>query len=356
MKKILLILLLVMPYTVKAFDTSATSAILYDMDSNRIIYSYNINKVQSVASISKIMTAIIAIESNKLDDIITVGNEIDSSYGSGIYIKEGEELTLRDLIYGLMLRSGNDAALVIATYVGGSIDNFVKMMNDKAKFIGMKNTVFNNPSGLDEKEANFSTVYDMALLTSYTMKNSEYRLITSTKSYLLKTNLNTYKWQNKNKLLNIYKYCTGGKTGYTKIAKRTLVTTASKNEINLVAVTFNDGNDFTDHKELFEEAFSNYKKYSILEKGEINISLDSYYKDKTFYIEDSFSYLLKEEEKDNIVIKFLLEKKKEINDGDKIGTVEIKLFDKSLYKSSVYIKKAEKESIFKKIYRLLTND
>ena len=112
----------------------------------------------------KIMTAVVAIESDKLDEIVTVGSEIKSAYGSGIYIKEGEELTLRDLLYGLMLRSGNDAALSIATYVGGDVQAFVSMMNAKAKSIGMKNSTFNNPSGLDQEKGNYSSAYDMAII------------------------------------------------------------------------------------------------------------------------------------------------------------------------------------------------
>ena len=165
MKKILVLLLLLIPIKVGAIETSATSAILMDQDSNRILYAKDIHNVRSVASISKIMTAIVAIENGKLEKKITIGDEIDKAYGSGIYIKKGEKLTLENLLYGLMLRSGNDAALAIAHNVGGSVSKFVEMMNEMANKIGMKNTTFNNPSGLDEEDGNFSTAYDMALLT-----------------------------------------------------------------------------------------------------------------------------------------------------------------------------------------------
>ena len=295
MKKIkflLLFILLSIPLSIKAYDSSATSAIMMDMDSNRIIYSKDIHNKRSIASISKIMTATLAVESNKLDDVVTIGNEISKAYGSGIYIKQGEQLTLRDLLYGLMLRSGNDAALAIAHYVGGSVDEFINMMNTKAQEIGMKNTIFNNPSGLDQEKGNYSTAYDMALLTSYAMKNDEYKKIVSTKNYKLKTNMNYYSWTNKNKLLFSYKYSTGGKTGFTQIARRTLVTTASKDNLNLVVVTLNDGNDFNDHKNLFEEAFSEYTSYQILKQGYINILGEEYYKRCNFYIKDNFSYPL----------------------------------------------------------------
>ena len=277
MKKILLLIFLMFPISIFAIETSARSAILMDMDSNKILYEKNINEQRSVASISKIMTAVVAIESGKLDDKVTIGREINTSYGSGIYIKEGEVLTLRDLLYGLMLRSGNDAAIAIATYVGGNSTNFVKLMNDKAKKIGMNNTVFNNPSGLDQEKGNYSTAHDMAILASYAMKNNEYKKITSTKKYVLKTNKNVYSWINKNKLLSLYKYTTGGKTGFTEIAKRTLVSTASRDNMNLVVVTLNDGNDWQDHQNLFEYGFNNYTNLKILNKGIINIYNEKYY-------------------------------------------------------------------------------
>lgn len=339
MKKIIiLILLILIPFKVSAYNTSATSAILMDTDNRRIIYASNVHNIRSIASISKIMTAIVAIESNKLDNEVTIGDEINDAYGSGIYIKKGEVLTLKDLLYGLMLRSGNDAALAIANYVGGSVDDFVKLMNEKAKEIGMKNTTFNNPSGLDEEKGNYSTAYDMALLTSYAMQNESYKKIVSTKNYKLKTNLNYYNWTNKNRLLKSYKYATGGKTGFTEKARRTLVTTASKNNVNLVVVTLNDGNDFIDHEALFEEAFNEYESYSILKKGSVNIPDEKYYKKHELYIKNDFNYILTKEEKDNIILKFKLDKKYDYKNNDCIGKVIVLLDDEKIYEDDVYIK------------------
>ena len=232
MKKwmIFVVCLFIFPLNVNAVSTSAQAAILLDQDSNRILYSKNIDTVRSVASISKIMTGILAVESGKMDRTVTINDVVLRAYGSGIYVKVGERLKLRDLVYGLMLRSGNDAALAIADYVSGDVDKFVEMMNAKAKEIGMKNTTFHNPSGLDEEEevGNYSTAYDMALLMSYAMKNEDFKKIVGTKKYTLKTNKNNYIWYNKNKLLQTYQYATGGKTGYTQKARRTLVSTASK--------------------------------------------------------------------------------------------------------------------------------
>lgn len=351
MKKILLFLSLLIPIGVSAIDTSARSAILMDMDSNRILYEENINEKRSVASISKIMTALVAIESRKLDEVVVVGDEIQKSYGSGIYIKEGEEMFLRDLVYGLMLRSGNDAALAIAKYVGGTVEDFVKMMNKKANEIGMKNTTFNNPSGLDQDKGNYSTAYDMAILTSFAMKNEEYKKITGTKKHTVKTNMNTYSWINKNKLLSIYKYTTGGKTGFTEIAKRTLVSTASKDNTNLVVVTLNDGNDWQDHQNLFEYGFSNYTNLKILEKGNITIYNDDYYEDYELYVKNDFNYLMGANEKDNLVFKYELEKNRNIKNNDKIGDLNIYLGDKKIHEEEIFVKiiNHKKKSFFTKI-------
>lgn len=343
MKKIFLFLLLLIPINIKAIDTSATSAILMDMDSKRILYSKNIHEVRSVASISKIMTALIAAESGKLNEKITIGDEIDGAYGSGIYIKKGEVLTLKDLLYGLMLRSGNDASLAISHFVGGTTPKFVDKMNEKAKSLGLKNTTFNNPNGLDEENGNYSTAYDMAVIMSEAMKNKEFKKIVSTTKYNLKTNMNTYIWYNKNKLLKNYKYITGGKTGYTKKARRTLVNSASKDNLNLVVVTLNDGNDFKDHENLFEYGFANYKNYEILKKGYIEIANETYYKNYKFYLKNNFTYPLSSDEKDLITLKFNLEKIRKIKNNISIGNVEVYLGDSKIHTEKIYVEKKEKK-------------
>lgn len=343
---------------VKALDTSASCAIVMDQNSNRIIYSKNIHTVRSVASISKIMTAVLALESGKLEDQVTIGEEILKAYGSAIYLQVGEKLTLKDLVYGLMLRSGNDAALAIATYVSGNTENFVKKMNEKALQIGMKNTTFHNPHGLDEEDGNFSTAYDMAILTSYAMKNETYKKIVGTKKYTLKTDKNSYVWKNKNKLLNTYQYTTGGKTGFTEIAKRTLVSTASKDNTDLVVVTLNDGNDFEDHKKLYEEAFSSYRTYTVLEKGEVSIPGEEYYKEAKIYLKNNYKMMLADNEKGNIILKYQLEKKRNYQSGDKVGVVKIMLDDKQFHEETLYVEKKQltsKISFWEKIGRWFRN-
>ncbi len=351
MKKIIIIcIILLMPINIKAIETSATSAILVDTDSGRILYSKDIHNKRSVASISKIMTAILAVESNKLDDVVEINDSIDKAYGSGIYIKKGEHISLEDLVYGLMLRSGNDAALAISNYVGESTEEFVKMMNNKAKELGMKNTLFRNPSGLDEEDGgNISTTYDMSLLISYAIRNDKFKEITGTKYHKVETDKNVYTWTNKNKLLFSYKNTTGGKTGFTVKARRTLVTTASKDNLNLAVVTLNDGNDFKDHKDLFEYGFNNYTNYQILKKGILNIPDKN--NDKEYYIENDYTYPLLETEEDSILIKYKLEK----NPQEIAGNIEVYLGDKLLHKEPILIKETEiikNKSLFQKIKEL----
>ncbi len=312
--------------------TSAQSAILMDTDSQRILYAQNIHEVRSVASISKIMTAVLAVESGRLDDIVTVGEEIDKSYGSGIYIQKGEKISLRDLVYGLMLRSGNDASYAIAEYLGK--DKFVDQMNEKAKEIGMIETTFHNPNGLDEEEGNYSSAYDMAILTSYAMSLPEYRTIVSTRTHQVKTNKNSYYWINKNKLLFQYEYTTGGKTGFTKKARRTLVSTASKNDLNLVAVTLNDGNDFLDHVSLLEYGFSTYQTVPVLKRGLLSIYDDLYYGHYFLSIKKSFSYPIMEGEE--LMIKFELSE--EPKEGE-VGLAKVYVDEKEVYREPVYAEK-----------------
>lgn len=350
-KLLLLFVMLSLIYTprVNASTESATSYVLLDQDTNRVLLSKNKDKPMLIASITKIMTCIIALENKNISDLVVVDNSIKESYGSGIYISVGEEITLKDLLYGLMLRSGNDAAIMISTYVSGSVDSFVDLMNQKAKEIGMKNTVFHNPSGLDNNTiGNTSTAYDMALLTSYAMQNKTYREIVKTKKYTAKTNLKTYIWHNKNKLLQ-YDYITGGKTGYTEKAKRTLVSTASKNNLNLVVVTLKDSDDWNTHKSLYEYAFDNYKSYNILNKKTFSIPKDKYY--DSLYIKNDVSIILNINETKNVISHIKLEKKKHYKNNEKVGTSYIYVGKKLVHKEDIYARKTnKKESIFKRIF------
>ncbi len=253
-------ILLYIPMNTKAsVPVSASSAILMEQQSGRILYEKEAHEVRRIASITKIMTAILAIESGKLNDSVKVTENAVRAEGSSIYLKPGETIKLEDLVYGMMLRSGNDAAVAIAEHVGGSLEGFVYLMNQKASEIGMDHTHFANPHGLDDHEDHYSTAYDMALLTRYAMSNDTYKLISGTKVHRAPNPTENWDrvWRNKNRLLTeLYDYTTGGKTGYTKRAKRTLVTTATKGDLNLIAVTLNGPDDWNDHINMYENGFS----------------------------------------------------------------------------------------------------
>lgn len=346
MKKILFSLIclctLLLPFKIKAL--SAESAILIDGDSGRVLFAQNAYEPKLIASTTKIMTALVAIENANLNKKIKVDDRVLKAYGSAIYIEVGEKITLRDLLYGLMLRSGNDAALVIANSVCKNQKEFVKLMNQKAQDLNMTNTIFYNPHGLEEDDGNgnTSTAYDMAILMKEAMKNNEFQKITSTKSYTSKTNKKTYVWKNKNKLLNNYKYTTGGKTGFTKKARRTLVTSASKNNKKLIAVTLNDPNDFKNHQDLYETYFKKYKLVKIVDHKKYKIK-DKQYNQK-LYIKNDIQALLTKQEENNIKIEVNINKKEKFFNNKNIGYVTVLLNDKILGKEKIYLEEEKKEN------------
>lgn len=353
MKKFIIILLLcmlVIPKNAFAIGESAEAITVMDMDSGRVLYSKNQNSKKLIASITKIMTSVVAIESGKINDIVKVDDSVLKSYGSGIYIKPGEEISLLDLVYGLMLRSGNDAAVMIATYVSGNVEDFVKSMNSKAKKIGMKNTEFFNPHGLDEESENKSSSYDMALLMSYAMQNDIFKQVVGTKSHKVTTNKNSYVWKNKNKLLFTYEYTTGGKTGFTERARRTLVTSASKNNLNITVVTLNDPSDFKEHKDAYEYVFENYTKYRILNKDTFNVKNNKF--DGKLYIKNDYYYAIKENEKDKFMINVKLEKNKRNIKNNIAGVAQVSFDNRVIHEEKIYLDQKEssnKKGFFAKI-------
>lgn len=286
----------------ESFDVSAKSAILMEQDSGRILYEKDAYTKRKIASITKIMTAIIAIESGKLKEKVKIKKKHTNIEGSSIYLEKGETITIEDLVYGLMLRSGNDAAVAIADHIGGSVEGFVYLMNEKAKQIGMEDTHFANPHGLDDSNDHYSTAYDMAILTQYAMKNKIFQKIFGTKFYKSHSmnDENIRYWKNKHKLVtSLYKYATGGKTGYTKKARRTLVTTAKKNGMALIAVTLDAPNDWNDHIHMFEYAFENFERVRLVNNGNYPYIKDPFYKNK-LRIKKPVYYPLKDSEKEQI--------------------------------------------------------
>ncbi len=251
-------------------DVSAEAAALIDVASGRILYAKNGSKKMRIASLTKTMTAIVAIESGRLQDVVTVPKEAVGVDGSSIYLKQGEKLTLEELLYGLMLRSGNDAAVAVAHHVGGSVPGFVYLMNEKAALIGMTHTNFTNPHGLDDSNMHYSTAEDMAKLSAYALHNPVFRQIVSTK--VKSISWEGEKWdrrlQNKNKLLHLYNGADGVKTGYTKLAKRCLASSATRDGRQLAAITLNAPDDWNDSMKLLDWGFEHFAVSRVVTKGQ----------------------------------------------------------------------------------------
>ncbi|KHE72609.1 D-alanyl-D-alanine carboxypeptidase [Halobacillus sp. BBL2006] len=260
---------------------SAEHAVLMDAESGRVLFEKDAYESSLIASTTKIMTAIIAIESGKLNEKVKVSSRAIHTEGSSIYLTENEKIPLKDLVYGLMLRSGNDSAVAIAEHVGGSVEGFTQMMNEKALWLGMNDSHFENPHGLDG-ETHYSSAYDLGLLMAYAMKNETFREVTGSEKYLSENR--DYAWMNKNKLLTRYYDPTnGGKTGFTKKAGRTLVSSAEKDGLQLIAVTLNAPDDWNDHINMYEWGFKNFETVKLQSEGVIEANGQTYYFPRDVY-------------------------------------------------------------------------
>ncbi len=261
-----------MPFSVCAdeldISVSASSAVLIEAESGRVLYEKDADKRRPMASTTKIMTALVALENHDLDAQIKIPKEAVGIEGSSLYLTEGETLTLRELLYGLMLRSANDAAAAIAIAVGGSISDFAEMMNEKAEEMGLADTHFDNPHGLDS-ESHYTTARELALITAEALKNDVFREIVSTykKSLPLGGVPDRRLVVNHNRLLRTYDGCIGVKTGFTKKDGRCLVSAAERDGVTLVAVTLNAPNDWSDHKKMLDGGFAAVKRVKISSDG-----------------------------------------------------------------------------------------
>ena len=253
----------------EAVEVSASAAVLMDMDSGRVLYERNAGTRMLIASTTKILTALVAIRDGNLTDPVKVSREAAYTEGSSMYLKEGEELTLETLLYGLLLCSGNDAAVAVAEHVGGSVKGFVERMNETAEELGMEDSSFANPNGLDD-EKHYSTAHDMALLACAAMRNETLVRIASTRTVTVGGRTMT----NHNKLLSYVDGCLGLKTGYTRAAGRTLVSCTERNGQRLIAVTLQDGNDWADHQSLYDYGFSAYPAKRLAQLGQELASRD----------------------------------------------------------------------------------
>lgn len=244
-------------------SVSAQSAILVDANSGRVLYAKNADEERPIASTTKLMTALVAVESTPdLETVVTIKQEWTGIAGSSMYLKAGETLTLGELLYGLMLSSGNDAAMAVAGSCAGDVDTFISWMNQRAKDLGMNHTCFSNPNGLQD-EGNYSTARDMTKLARAILQHNELRKIMSTKTI----HVAGRSLVNHNKLLWRYEGCIGMKTGYTDKAGRTLVSCAERDGQSLVAVTLFDRDDWKDHAAMFDYGFASYPSQLLAHAG-----------------------------------------------------------------------------------------
>ena len=248
---------------VKAGAISAECAILIDAQTGRVLYEKKAEEKSLIASTTKIMTALVICEQTNVLDRVKIPKEAVGIEGSSMYLKEGEVLTVQELLYGLMLQSGNDAAVALAIYCGGTVEGFTELMNDKAHRLGMTQSHFANPNGLDSP-GNYSTARDMAILTAYAMQNPIFAQTVSTKTITIGERC----LRNHNKLLWQLEGANGVKTGYTKAAGRILISSVTRMGRQLIAVTFNAPDDWQDHKTLIEDGFSRFTVQKLIRQGQ----------------------------------------------------------------------------------------
>mgnify|MGYP003071800432 CR=1 FL=1 len=245
---VLCLIFCITPAVAEALEVSATAAVLMDADMGQVLYEKNGDRQMLIASTTKIMTALVVLEHAAPDDVITVTPD-HMAEGSSMYLRAGETVRVEELLYGLLLCSGNDAALALTECAGG-LTPFVALMNEKAAALGMAHTSFANPNGLDA-DGHYSTARDMAVLAAAAVENPTFRRICSSRS----VTIGQRTMENHNRLLRQVEGCVGLKTGYTQAAGRTLVSCTERDGCRLVAVTLQDGNDWADHAALYDYGF-----------------------------------------------------------------------------------------------------
>lgn len=249
-------------------EVNALAAAVLEAESGRLLFAHNADTPLPMASTTKIMTAVCVLENAELKTEFTVCKEATEIEGSSLYLRVGELFTVEELLYGLMLESGNDAAVALAIATAGDVESFVKLMNTKATEIGLKNTRFANPNGLPAEE-HYTTAEELARLTAYALNVEGFEEICATRTKVLESDGHITRYlNNHNKLLGSYGGMIGVKTGYTAAAGRCLVTAARRNGMTLVAVTLNDRNDWTDHRRMLDYGFGAYKMETVCKEGE----------------------------------------------------------------------------------------
>ena len=322
-----------------------------EASSGRLLTNLNGDAKLPIASLTKIMTAITVIENIDVNSIVEIGKESVGIEGSSMYLKEGQKYTVLELLYGLMLASGNDAAIALANFTGGSVENFSSMMNETARKLGLKNSHFVNPSGLDA-EGHYSSALDLATLTAYALKNPVFSEIVSTKQKTIGTQV----FVNHNRLLREIEGCIGVKTGYTKRCGRCLVSAVERNGVTLICVTLNCSNDWSTHKAQYDVAFSRCERVVLVKDKEFyrHISVYGGY-DAGIYCEE-ISGVIVDGETDFIKCvyapNYLFPNKKS---RDQVGRMVVYQNDRIIAQGPVYLDRdlqlyREEKSKFRKLF------
>lgn len=325
--------------------TCASSMALIEVNSGRLLFSHNPHQRREMASTTKILTAITVIENcENLDEIISVPKEAVGIEGSSIYLARDEKISVRDLLYGLMLRSGNDAAVALAIHTAGSVQEFCKLMNQTAQKIGAKNSHFANPHGLHHPD-HYTTAYDLALISAYAMKNPVFREIVGTKVYKASWEGRDYPrvMYNKNKILSMYEGGNGVKTGYTKKAGRCLVSSAKRGNMEVVCVVLNCGPMFEECMRIMDLAFEKYPMRTLVspEKSMGKLpALRSKQSEIDIVADREFCYPLSDEEYNQITYDVNIQTVlyAPMKKGAPIGRVSGYLGDKKLFEAKAVLK------------------
>ncbi len=356
-----LVFIFALVFNAAGFDgnISAASAVVMEQSTGKVIYSKNQNSKMKPASTTKILTAITALENCNTDELVKVSENAALTEGSSMYIEKDEILTMENLLYGLMLNSGNDAAVAIAEHISKTTEKFSALMNETAKKAGAKHSNFVNPNGLDD-DNHYTTAHDLAVITAYALNNPLFKNIVKTKTKIVETKDGVKKYlTNHNKLLNMYKDCDGVKTGFTKASGRTLVSTAERDGMRLITVTLNAPNDWNDHVKLFNYGFELYTVITPVTEGEVVYK--GYVKDgvKTYvemYAEKTAKYTVKKNDADKYVVNYINnEIHAPVKKGDVVGEAII-LFDGEIIEkihllSNENIEKLIIPKTFKEIFR-----
>ncbi len=344
-------------------QTSAKAMCLIESESGRVLYQKNMSQKLAMASTTKIMTAITAIENcQDLDKKFEISPKAVGITGTSLYLRQGERMSTRDLLYGLMLISGNDASVAIGEYVGRGVKNFVEMMNATAQKIGAFDTHFDNTHGLDS-DTHFTTAYDLALIASYALKNQTFKEIVSTQNTKITNETGKTRYlKNKNKLLASLEGCTGVKTGFTNDAGRCLVSSCERDGMALVCVVLNCGPMFEDSRDLFEMAFEEYKLYDLTEGYTFpqTIAVQEGRADSVKIGTKGAKYLypLTEKEISSVDYVYSLAENLEapVEKGQEVGNVKIFIDNDLHFEEKIYtIEGVRRNSVWEKVKDLLNN-